>query len=73
MRLIDVLDLQADNEIEIGMKLIVTDGNMAEHEFEYIDHNGGTFVDEDGYEMEVYYMLNHDFLNYEADLLEGKQ
>lgn len=37
MRLIDVLDLQADNEIEIGMKLIVTDGNMMEREFEYIE------------------------------------
>lgn len=73
MRLIDVLDLQADNEIEIGMKLIVTDGKIVEREFEYIDHNGGTFVDEDGYEMEVYYMLNHDFLNLEVDLLEGKQ
>ena len=73
MRLIDVLDLQADNEIEIGMKLIVTDGNMMEREFEYVDYNGGTFVDEDGYEMGIHYMLNNNFLNYEADLLEGKQ
>ena len=69
MRMIDVLYLQADDEIELGTKLIVIDEKDEINKFEYTDYNNGTFIDDDGIDINIYYALSYDFLNYEAELL----
>ncbi|MEQ3452424.1 hypothetical protein ABM133_08540 [Enterococcus cecorum] len=68
--MIDVLDLQADDEIELGTKLIVIDEKDEINKFEYTDYNNGTFIDDDGVDIDVYYSLDYNFLNYEVELLE---
>lgn len=70
MRMIDVLDLQAEAEINLGTKLIVIDEKDEINKFEYTDYYGGTFIDDDGVDMDVYYSLGYEFLNYEVELLE---
>ena len=70
MRLIDVLDLLAEGEIEYGTKLIVIDGRDERNEFIYDDYNNGIFIDDDGVGINVYYFLGYEFLNYEVELLE---
>ena len=70
MRLIDVLDLQAEDEIKFGTKLKVIDENDEINIFKYIDHNNGMFIDDDGIDINIYYALSYDFLNYETELLE---
>lgn len=73
MRLIDVLDLQAEDEIEFGTKLKVIDGNDEICIFKYVNinvnNNNGMFVDDDGININIYYALDYEFLNYEAELL----
>ena len=70
MRMIDVLDLQAEDEIEFGTKLKVIDENGRVNIFEYIDVNNGMFIDDYGININIYYTLIYNFLNYEAELLE---
>lgn len=70
MRMIDVLDLQAEGEIEFGTKLIVYDEKDERNEFIYDDYNNGMFIDDDGVNINVYYFLDYEFLNYEVELLE---
>lgn len=70
MRMIDVLDLQADDDVEFGTKLIVIDEKDEINKFEYTDYNNGTFIDDDGVDIDVYYSLDYNFLNYEVELLE---
>lgn len=68
--MIDVLDLQAEGEIEFGTKLIVYDEKDERNEFIYDDYNNGMFIDDDGVNINVYYFLDYEFLNYEVELLE---
>lgn len=70
MKMIDVLDLQAEGEIEFGTKLIVYDEKDEINKFEYTDYNNGAFIDDDGVDMDAYYSLDYNFLNYEVELLE---
>ena len=68
MRMIDVLDLQAEDEIKFGTKLKVINKNDEINIFEYIDVNNGMFIDDDGIDINIYYALSYDFLNCEAEL-----
>lgn len=72
MRMIDVLYLLAEGEIEYGTKLIVIDEKDERNEFIYDDYNNGIFIfiDDDGVDMNAYYFLDYKFLNYEVELLE---
>lgn len=70
MRMISVLYLQADDEIEVGTKLIVIDEKDEINNFVFTDCCGGLFMDDDGIEIDVYYTLNRDFLNFEVKLIE---
>ena len=68
--MIDVLDLLAEGEIEYGTKLIVIDEKDERNEFIYDDYNNGMFIGDDGVNINVYYFLDYEFLNYEVELLE---
>lgn len=70
MRMIDVLDLQAEDEIEFGTKLKVIDENDEINIFKYVNVGNGMFIDDDGININIYYALDYEFLNYEAELLE---
>ena len=72
MRMIEVLNMMAEGEIKNGTKLIVIDGRDERNEFIYDDYNNGIFIDDDGVDLNVYYFLDYEFLNYEVELIPPK-
>lgn len=69
MKMIDVLCKLAKGEIEFGTKLKVIDENDEINIFKYVNVGNGMFVDDDGININIYYALDYEFLNYEAELL----
>ena len=74
--MIDVLNMMAEGEIEYGTKLIVIDERDERderNEFIYDDYKNGIFIDDGALDMNAYYFLDYEFLDYEVELIPPKE
>lgn len=71
MRMIDILNLVAEDKIEDGQKLVVIDERGERYKYIYMALNGGAFIN-NGYKspkLAKQYPLARNFLNLEAELI----
>lgn len=71
MRMIDILNLVAEDKIEDGQKLVLIDEHGKRYKYLYMNLNGGTFINNDytSPKLAKQYPLGKNFLNIEAELI----